>query len=692
MASRIAGITVEIGGDTTKLTKALKGVDKEIRSTQTALKDVNKLLKLDPKNTELLWQKQKLLKQEIQQTKDRLETLQNTAKNSDLGVAEHDALQREIIETQQKLQGLEKELGNFGSVGKQKTLVVRDEIKNIGEKVKSVGEQISGVGKSLMPMSVAMGGLITAGIKYNAEMETFEANLTTLLGSSDKAKALLSDLEQMASTTPFATSDLISATQTMIGFGISAEDSRKYLEALGNIAMGDAGKLEGLTLAFAQVQSSGKLTGQDLMQMINQGFNPLTFIAEQTGESMAELKERMSKGAVSAEEVAQAFEYATSEGQPFFNAMEAGSKTLSGELSTVTDNFKQMLGELTEALLPIIKQVVEKLIEWIQKFKDLDDGTKKIILIVGLIVAAIGPVLVMIGGVISAIGTIITVVGALISPLGLVVAAIAAVVAIGVLLYKNWDKIKEAAVELKDSVVEKWNNMKEGLAEIGDNIKEYATERWNATKNGIVNAATGARDAIKNKFTEAKNNFQNNLNSMKNTASTIGNSIKNAVSNAFNNAKNAISNAMNNAKSVVSNALDSIRNFFSNCRLELPHIKLPHFSISGSFSLKPPSTPSISVSWYKKAMDTAMTLNSPTLFGMAGGKMLGAGEAGPEVISGESHLVNLIGNVVDSKMGGIESLLATYLPRCAESMKVSDLSDRVEQNLTRNTARRANAW
>ena len=115
MANRIAGITVEIGGDTKKLTSALSGVNKQISSTQTALRDVEKLLKLDPANTELLSQKQELLKDAISETKDKLATLQEAAANSDLGASEHDALQREIIETQQRLESLEEQYRDFGS-------------------------------------------------------------------------------------------------------------------------------------------------------------------------------------------------------------------------------------------------------------------------------------------------------------------------------------------------------------------------------------------------------------------------------------------------------------------------------------------------------------------------------------------------------------------------------------------------
>ena len=122
----------------------------------------------------------------------------------------------------------------------------------------------------------------------------------------------------MASTTPYETTDLIGATQTMIGFGISAEEAQGYLNVLGDIAMGDSQKMQSLALAFSQCQSTGKLMGQDLLQMINQGFNPLLYISKMTGKSIGTLKEEMSEGKISAEMVADAFEYATQKGQPFY--------------------------------------------------------------------------------------------------------------------------------------------------------------------------------------------------------------------------------------------------------------------------------------------------------------------------------------------------------------------------------------
>ena len=181
VASRIKGITVEIGGDTTGLDKALKNVNATIRSTQSSLKDVNKLLKLDPANTELLAQKQKLLKDAIGSTKEKLDALktaQEQAKqqleNGDLGQDKYDALQREIIETEQELQRLAQEAVNSNAA--------LAKIEEVGGKLESVGNKISGVGTKMLPVTAAVAGLGTAAVKTTADFDSSMSQVQATMG------------------------------------------------------------------------------------------------------------------------------------------------------------------------------------------------------------------------------------------------------------------------------------------------------------------------------------------------------------------------------------------------------------------------------------------------------------------------------------------------------------------------------
>lgn len=142
-------------------------------------------------------------------------------------------------------------------------------VSSLSKKADELSGKFTKVGKTMTTgVTAPLTALATAGVKYNADMETYSANLTTLLsGNKKQADDLLKSLKQMASTTPFETKDLIKSTQTMLGFGIEVNKSQKYLKQLGDISMGDSQKLESLTLAFSQVSSAGKLSGQDLLQI-----------------------------------------------------------------------------------------------------------------------------------------------------------------------------------------------------------------------------------------------------------------------------------------------------------------------------------------------------------------------------------------------------------------------------------------
>ena len=177
----------------------------------------------------------------------------------------------------------------------------------------------------------------------------------TLLGDADKANKLLADIKATAATTPFTLEGLADASRTLLSFGVSAEKIIPTMRMLGDVSGGNSEKLKSLTLAYAQVQSTGRLMGQDLLQMINQGFNPLQIISEKTGKSMAQLKKEMEQGAISSRDVAEAFKIATSEGGRFFKSMETQSQTLAGRISTLQDGFQEFLPSDYHGKIPFPK-------------------------------------------------------------------------------------------------------------------------------------------------------------------------------------------------------------------------------------------------------------------------------------------------------------------------------------------------
>ena len=233
MASRIQGITVEIGGDTTKLQTALKGLNGEIKSTQTALKDVEKLLKMDPGNTELLAQKEKLLAQAVDETKQKLETLKTAAEqantalaNGDISKEQYDALQREIVETEQNLRSLETQ-ANQSATAVQK-------IAATGESLKTTGDNISNAGKKLLPVTAAVTGLGTASVTTAAN---FESSMSQVQATMGITKDSMSTLDGQSVNTMDALSNLN---------GVTAEVERLTTEkdALSYIASSEISHIE----------------------------------------------------------------------------------------------------------------------------------------------------------------------------------------------------------------------------------------------------------------------------------------------------------------------------------------------------------------------------------------------------------------------------------------------------------------
>ena len=489
--SRIKGITIELDANFTPLQKALSNVDKSLKNTQASLKDVNKLLKLDPSNTDLLKQKQELLKQSIEDTKDRLKTLNEAYKQLDgQGTEEakkqQELLAREISETEQNLKSLKKEYSDFGSVAKQQLTEVGNQMKEVGGKITDTGKDLS------MKLTAPIVALGTVGINYNAQMEQYRTMFTTLTGSAEEADRIIQQLQADAQKSPFDSASLIQANQYLISAGVSADEARTMINSLGDAVSatgGGSAELERMAQNLQQIKNVGKASSQDIKQFANAGINIYGLLAESTGKSIEQVKEMD----VTYEELTKAFQMASSEGGKYYGAMEAQGQTLNGSLSATKESIQMLLGSIMESAMPVIVQVLQKVQEVINYLMNLDDGTKRIILIVGGLIAVLGPALMIIGTIISTIGTLITWIGALFSPIGLIVGAIAGVIAIGVALYKNWDLIKQKGAELlssisntferiKSAISEKINSAKEAVHNAIERIKSFFKFEWSLPK------------------------------------------------------------------------------------------------------------------------------------------------------------------------------------------------------------------
>ncbi len=282
-------------------------------------------------------------------------------------------------------------------------------MRNATSTIEEVSKSMQKIGKGMTKyITTPILGAIGAGLKFNTSLENTALNFETLLGSAEDAKKMIEGIQSIREVAPIMDTDTLSkGAQELLSYGISAEKIIPTLKMLGDVSLGDESKFKGLVTAFAQVQATGKLTGQELRQLINAGFNPLQIIAEETGQSLSELKEKIDEGAViPAEAVTAAFVSATSEGGRFFNGMENASSGFAGRLEELKNSLKELAKEFTNPIFDSLKEKMASLTEKINNltewFKNLDDDTKKQIATFFLIVAAIGPVLLVLGKLLSA--------------------------------------------------------------------------------------------------------------------------------------------------------------------------------------------------------------------------------------------------------------------------------------------------
>ncbi len=664
-AGRIKGITVEIGGDTTKLQTALKGVNSEIKNTQAHLKDVEKLLKLDPGNTDLLAQKQKLLSDAVSETKDKLTTLKTAAEqantalaNGDISQEQYDALQREIIETEQDLKKLEEQ-------AKQSDAALQKIAAN-GEKLKTVGDNISSAGQKMLPVTAAVTGLGTAAVTTAANFESSMSQVQATMGVTKDAMSTVDgqsvntmdtlselakkmgaetafsakecadalnylalagyDTQQMCDTLPTVLNlaaagdiDLASAsdmvTDAMSALGMGVDESTKMVDqmaktasstntsvaqlgegiltigataksikggtaelntALGILANNGIKGAEGGThlrnvilslqnptdkaaaqmdaLGVSVYDSNGNMRSlNDILGDLNKSMDGMTSadkaniiatifnktdlasvnaLLANTGDTWDSLQNSITNSAGAAQQMA-----------------DTQLDNLQGQITILKSALEGLAISFGELLMPAIKQIVD----WVQKFVDwlnsMDEGTKKVIVTVALLAAAIGPVLIVIGKVISAVGTIMTVVPKIASaistvktafaalnvtmlanPIVLIIAAITALVAAFIYLWNTNEGFRQFWIDLwegiKQAVITAWNAITSFLSTAWESILSLAQTVW----GGISGFFTTLWEGIKGVFTSAWEAISGVMTTIWNTITSIWQSIYDTIS------------------------------------------------------------------------------------------------------------------------------------------------------------------
>ena len=386
--------------------------------------------------------------------------------------------------------------------------------------------------------------VVKSGVDYNATMESYLTNFKVMLGSEEAAATKLSEIRKMAASTPFSLDDLTSGTQTLLQFGIAADDTTGVLQRLGDISLGNAEKLQTLTRAYGKMSSAQKVTLENVNMMIDAGFNPLNQICDATGESMSDLYKRISDGKVSFSELEAAVEAATSQGGQFYGGMLEASQTFSGRMSTLKDNVSALTGELTSGLFAALGELVVKLNEVVVSFLDSDEKMAQLKETIGIataVVAAAGTAFLTYKGYVAATTAIEVIHTAATTamtaahkaaeagatglavaqaglnavfkanPIGLVVAALAALAAGLVTAYKTSETFRNAVNSAFSAVK---NIAQSAIGTVVDWINDLVAKIEGAAaalanlKNGIGAAA----DA----YNSAYNNAINNYNQRKN--------------------------------------------------------------------------------------------------------------------------------------------------------------------------------
>lgn len=687
MASRIQGITVEIGGDTTKLQNALKGVNGHIKSTQSQLKDVNKLLKLDPGNTELLAQKHKLLAEAVGETKEKLATLKTAAEQANIALAngeisqeQYDALQREIVETEQDLKNLETQ-ANQSATAVQK-------IATAGEKLKTTGDNISSAGQKLLPVTAGVTALGTASVTKAANFESSMSQVQATMGitkdsmskvngqsvntmdtlsklakkmgaetafsASECAEALNYlalagyDTQQMCDTLPTvlnlaaagdiqlaSASDMVTDAMSALGMGVDeagtmvdqmaktasttntsvaqlgegiltigataksikggtaelntalgilanngikgaeggthlrniilslqspTDAAAKQMEALGISVYDSEGNMRSLNDILGDLNTSmDGMTSAEKSNIISTIFNKtdlssVNALLANTGSTWDDLQQKITDSGGAAQQMA-----------------DTQLDNLQGQITILKSALEGLAISFGELLMPAIKQIVG----WVQKFVDflnsLDEGTKKTIVTIALVVAALGPVLIVIGKVISAVGTIMTIVpkiagvintvkGAfaalnttmLANPSVLIIAAIAALVAAFIYLWNNCDGFRQFWIDL-------WENVKQVAITVWNAIKEFFSQVWEAIKTIFSTVFEVIKTLVTTYFNLYKTIIETVINVIKTVITTVWEAIKGVFTTVFEVIKTIVTTYFNIYKTIIQTVLTVIQ-------------------------------------------------------------------------------------------------------------------------------------
>lgn len=630
---KIAGITIELDADTSKVVKGMDAVAKKVDAVGQSLQKVGTSLS---KNL--------------------------TAPIVAVGAASVKAFNEvdEGLDTiTQKTGATGEEAEAMGEIMKNLATSIPTDFKTAGEAVGEVSTKFGVTGDELESLS---GQFVKFAQLNNTDVSNSIDSVQKALSAyglgAEDAEGFLDRLNKTAQETGAdvdkLSTGIVSNATAFREMGLSIDESVVFMGQLERSGANSETVLNGMRKALKNATAEGKPLDVALAELQNTILNGtdsmdgLTAAYDIFGKSGDQIYGAVKDGTINFVDLATAM---TDAGNSVSDTFE-GTLDPSDQFKTTMNELKvvgaDVGGTLLQMVIPVIRQVGEIITKVKEAWEGLSPETQQMIIKAAGIVAAVGPVLVVIGKVVSGISSIISIgsalvaaIGAISAPVVAVVAVIGGLIAIGVALYKNWDEICAWAGRVKDKVSESWNSMKQNVSESWNNMKQNASNAMDAIKNKVEQNGGGIKGVLKTAVEGYVNLWKAGFEQINNlTGGKLGEAL-NAVSSKLEQIKNTFTSVFEGAKQVVSNAINYIRGLLSG-ELSFPHIRMPHFSISGRLSLNPPSVPHINVDWYKKAMNNPYMLNGATIFGAMNGNLLGGGEAGSEMIVGTNKLMQMI--------------------------------------------------
>ena len=578
MAGNIKGITIQFNGDTTKLDKALREINNNTKSLDKELKQVNNALKFNPTSVELWSQKQAILTQKVDETKKKLDALkqaqaQMDAQGVDKTSAEYRDLERQIIVAENQVKNFEGQLRQIGNV----------KLKALSEEFKQVGTNLESAGQAMKGISMAAAGVVASlgAISYKAGVAADDLN--TLSKVTGIGTYQLQKYSYAADLIDVSVEDIATANKKLARNAYEAADGTgsqaEAFAKLGVSVLDSNGELKDSEVLFQEVitalggvenETERAALAQELMGKSAANLNPLIEDGGETYKRVSDTLKKYNLDYIDQETLDKANE---------FND-EIDTLKLLGSVA-----FAQVGSQLAGYLAPALEKVVDLVGQFANWLSKLSPETLAIIGTIAGVIAIMAPLLIGLGKAAFAISSIINLIGIIgpaigglaLGPLAIIVGAIAAAIAIGVLLYKNWDKIKATAQIAGQKIKEIWTSVKTSVLNAVNSLKTGLSNAWTAIKNAVTKAAKAWFDAMTWPYRKAWDIIKGIIDKIKGLFPI------------------------------------DIKSFFS--KIKLPHFSWDWMDIGGIISI-----PKIHVDWYK----TGGIFDAPTIAGI--------GEAGPEAV------------------------------------------------------------